>query len=183
MDFSMPVDICDLARQLDLPAASVQHTVELLDDGNTVPFITRYRRDQTGGLDETQIRKIKSHIDKHRVLEERKDTILRAIRTRDKLTDELVARIREVRSPKLLEDLYLPFKVKKQTRAVLARERGLEPLAEKVLDGAIDQPLDELAQEFIDTDRELPTLKEVMSYARGFSWRSRIRRRGPRASR
>ena len=127
MDFPMPVDISDLARQLDLPPAALQRTVELLDDGNTVPFITRYRRDQTGGLDETQIRKIKTRIEKQRVLEERKEAILRAIRTRDKLTDELAARIRGTRSPKLLEDLYLPYKIKKQTRAMLARERGLEP--------------------------------------------------------
>ena len=161
MEFPMPVDISDLARQLDLPPAAVQHTIELLDDGNTVPFITRYRRDQTGGLDETQIRKIESRVDRHRALEERKETILRAIRTRDQLTDELAARIRAARSPKLLEDLYLPYKIKKQTRAMLARERGLEPLADKVLDSTIDQPLDELATEFIDADKELPTLKEV----------------------
>ena len=104
MDFPMPVDISDLARQLDLPSAAVQRTVDLLDDGNTVPFITRYRRDQTGGLDETQIRRIKTRVDKHRALEERKETILRAIRARDQLTDELAARIRGARSPGLLED-------------------------------------------------------------------------------
>ncbi|MCH8924323.1 MAG: RNA-binding transcriptional accessory protein, partial [Planctomycetes bacterium] len=137
--------------------------VELLDAGNTVPFITRYRRDQTGGLDEEQIRRIQAALQKLRMVAERKMTILRSIESQGKLTPELSAQIEGADSIKRLEDLYLPFKPKKQTLATAARERGLEPLARQVLSadpGCAD--LDARAADFFDEDKKLTSVAEVL---------------------
>src|SRR5689334_15638704 len=123
------IDLGHLARDLGLAPQDVTRTVELLDEGNTVPFITRYRKDQTGGLDEEQIREIQFRINKSRQLAERKATILKTIEAQGKLTPELAEQIQHANTPKRLEDLYLPFKPKKQTLATIAREKGLEPLA------------------------------------------------------
>ena len=106
----------------------------MLDEGNTVPFITRYRKDHTGGLDEEQIREIHSRIAKARQLAERKATILKTIEAQGKLTPELAEQIEHANTPKRLEDLYLPFKPKKPTLATIARERGLEPLAVEIFE-------------------------------------------------
>src|SRR5438309_10362286 len=104
------IDLGHVARDLGLPADKVARALELLDAGNTVPFITRYRKDQTGGLDEKQIRQIESRLIKMRLLAERKQTILRSIESQGKLTPELAADIEAADSTKRLEDLYLPFK-------------------------------------------------------------------------
>ncbi len=117
-----------------LPLESVQNTVVLLDDGNTVPFITRFRKDQTGALDEEQVRRIQEKVGKLRALAERKQTILKSIQAQGIMTPELLEQIRTATSSKRLEDLYLPYKPKKQTLATTARQRGLEPLAREVLD-------------------------------------------------
>lgn len=121
---------------LDIPLRQIQAAVELLDEGNTVPFITRYRKDQTGGLDEEQIREIQSRLTKMRLLAERKQTILRSIESQGKLTEKLAKQILSAATTKRLEDLYLPYKPKKQTLATLARSRGLEPLAREILEAA-----------------------------------------------
>ena len=133
----MSIDLSHVARDLGLPAEQVQRTLELLDEGNTVPFITRFRKDQIGGLDEEQVRRIQDAAAKQRQLEDRKQTILKSVESQGKLSDDLAERIRSARSIKHLEDLYLPFKQKKQTLATLARQRGLEPLAEEILEPAL----------------------------------------------
>src|SRR6187200_745237 len=132
MGFTTTIDLAPVAHGLSLPLASVETVVRLLDAGNTVPFITRYRKDQTGGLDEEQIREIQFRIGKIRQLAERKATILKTIEAQGKLTPELAEQIQHANTPKRLEDLYLPFKPKKQTLATIARERGLEPLAREI---------------------------------------------------
>src|ERR1700681_4905073 len=119
------IDLRQVAQPLQLPLAKVESVVELLDAGNTVPFITRYRKDQTGGLDEEQIRRIEARIGRLRMLAERKQTILRSIEGQGKLTPELARAIDAADSTKRLEDLYLPYKPKKQSLATLARERQL----------------------------------------------------------
>ena len=133
---TLAIDLGPIAGHLQIPLGRVERVVELLDAGNTVPFITRYRKDETGGLDEEQIREIQQRLGKLRLLGERKQTILRSIESQGKLTEALAAEIEAAQSTKRLEDLYLPFKPKKQTLATVARERGLEPLAEEVL-GAV----------------------------------------------
>lgn len=160
---SVSIDLRHLLRGLEIPLEKVQAVVELLDEGNTVPFITRYRKDRTGGLDEEQIREIQSRLVKLRLLAERKLTILRSIEAQGKLTDKLAKQIQAANTTKRLEDLYLPFKPKKQTLATLARTRGLELLAREILDAdpaALD--LDRRAAEFISVDKKVPTGAEAL---------------------
>jgi uncharacterized protein len=158
------IDLGHVARELNLPVASVARTVELLDEGNTVPFITRYRKDVTGGLDEQQIRAIQTRVTKLRQLAERKATILKRIESQGKLTPELAEQIRQATTPKRLEDLYLPFKPKKQTLATLARERGLEPLAVEIFEAREDaRDLAARAATFLSADRSLHTVEDVLA--------------------
>jgi uncharacterized protein len=163
MGFTTTIDLGPVAHGLSLPLASVETVVRLLDAGNTVPFITRYRKDQTGGLDEEQIRGVEGQVNKLRMLAERKQTILRSIDSQGKLTPELSRAINEAESTKRLEDLYLPFKPKKQTLATIARERRLEPLAAEVLSGAESAlDLDARAREFIDPDKQVNTVADAL---------------------
>lgn len=141
----------------------IQATVELLDEGNTVPFITRYRKDHTGGLDEEQIREIQSRLNKSRLLADRKQTILRSIDSQGKLTEDLSKRILSATTTKRLEDLYLPFKPKKLSLATLARSRGLELLAKEIYSASPDcTDLDARSADFVNTDREVPTAADAL---------------------
>jgi transcriptional accessory protein Tex/SPT6 len=163
MGFTTTIDLAPVAHGLSLPLASVETVVRLLDAGNTVPFITRYRKDQTGGLDEEQIRDVESRVGKLRLLAERKQTILRSIDSQGKLTDQLAKAIHAADSTKRLEDLYLPFKPKKQTLATVARERQLEPLAAEILsanEAALD--LDARARDFVNTDKQVNTPADAL---------------------
>ncbi|MBO4659572.1 MAG: RNA-binding transcriptional accessory protein [Prevotella sp.] len=118
-----------IAQQLHLPETGVENTIALLDLGCTIPFIARYRKERTGNLNEVQIGQITDAYDKLKELEKRKETILKTISEQGKLTDELEKRIKECWEGTVLEDLYLPYKPKRRTRAQVAREQGLEPLA------------------------------------------------------
>ncbi len=118
-----------ISKQLNIRLGSVENTVKLLDDGATIPFISRYRKEATGGLDEVQIARIKEMNEKFIELEKRKQTVLTSIREQEKLTPDLQERIENCWEPTELEDIYLPFKPKRRTRAEVARKRGLEPLA------------------------------------------------------
>jgi uncharacterized protein len=177
------IDLGSVAHALKLSLAQVTVVAQLLDEGNTVPFITRYRKDQTGGLDEEQIRHIEVRLSKLRMLAERRQTILRSIESQGKLTPELAAEIAAAEGPKQLEDLYLPFKPKKQTLATTARERGLEPLAEEILAAASAcDNLDARAADFINADRGVPTAADALLgvghiLAERFSERADLRRR------
>jgi len=157
------IDLGPIAQRLGLPAAAVEAAVRLLDEGNTVPFITRYRRDQTGGLDEVGIRLIAESVARARQLADRKQTILRTIQGQGKLTPELEARIAAAGSPKQLEDLYLPFKPRKLSLAEIARQRRLEPLAREILaadPAAAD--LDRRAADFVDPDAQVTSVADVL---------------------
>src|SRR2546426_11778068 len=124
--------VVEIARELSVAPGQVRSTVELLQEGATVPFIARYRKERTGSLDETQIRQIEERSRYYGELEERRAAILTSIAEQDKLTDELRARLEACRQKQELEDLYLPFKPKRRTRAMIAREKGLEPRAERI---------------------------------------------------
>lgn len=121
------------AARLNLPERSVRATAELLAQGATVPFISRYRKEHTGGLDETEVRAVETEIRRLEQLEERRATILETISAAGALTDELRAKIEGADSASALEDLYLPYRPKRRTRATVARERGLEPLAKMLM--------------------------------------------------
>ena len=122
-----------VAQALSLPERSVVATLRLLDEGNTVPFIARYRKEATGALDEVQIRAVQDRGQALAELEGRRETILSSIGSQGKLTDALAKKIRAATSRQTLEDLYLPFRPKRKTRASTAKERGLEPLADRIL--------------------------------------------------
>ena len=156
-------DLSSVSRTLGLNADGVRAVIELLDAGNTVPFITRYRKDQTGGLDEEQIRAIQERVVKLRALHERKQTILRSIESQGKLTPELAAAIEAAATSRGLEDLYLTFKPKKQTLGAIARERGLEPLAQEILtaDPAASD-LDARALDFVNPDRKVSSAADAL---------------------
>ncbi|MBD3675881.1 MAG: RNA-binding transcriptional accessory protein [Planctomycetaceae bacterium] len=148
------IDLSSLARELRLEPRQVEQTVALLDEGNTVPFITRYRKERTGQLDEEQIRAIQKAVHERRQIAERADAILRLIAAQDKLTDELKQSILAADSLKRLEDLYLPYRPKRQSRATKAREQGLEPLANTIWDGKTPQAdLDAAAKSFVDPEQ------------------------------
>ena len=124
MDNPIPVDLGRVAQDLQIRRVQVESVVQLLDEGNTVPFITRYRKERTGNLNEVVIHEIQLRVQRLRELAERKETILKAIEAQGKLSPELAAAIRAADNPKRLEDLYLPFKPKKRTKASDAREQG-----------------------------------------------------------
>lgn len=152
-----------LSRDIGLPQEQVQAVVELLDAGHPVPFIARYRKDQTGNLDEDGLRRVESQLNTVRSLCERKQAILRSLDSLGKLTPELEKKIRDAKSAKRLEDLYLPFKPKKQTLASTARQRGLEPLASEILSGALTpEKIDQRAAEFIDEDKKIRSVADAL---------------------
>jgi len=140
-----------LADHLVLPAEKIKNTVTLLQADNTVPFIARYRKEMTGGLDEEQILAIKDELKRLENLGERRQTILESITAQGKLTDPLKDQILAANNLTALEDLYLPYRPKRRTRALIARERGLEPLAKMILEQPVtDEPLVTIVNPFIN---------------------------------
>jgi uncharacterized protein len=122
--------VLDIARSLGLPAWKVENAIELLEDGKTIPFIARYRKEKTGELNEIQLRDIADTLEYMKKLQARKEEVLRLIEEKGKLTDELKTRIVEAGTLQVVEDLYLPYKSRKKTRADKAREKQLQPLAD-----------------------------------------------------
>ena len=156
-----------IAGQLNVPLKSLVSTVELLDGGATVPFIARYRKEATGNLDEVQIRDIQEKLEYFRELEDRRATVLASIQEQGKLSPELKAKIEAAMEKNELEDLYLPYKPKRRTKASIAREKGLEPLAQFLWDqqpGAM--PLGEFAATFVDAEKGVASAEEALEGAR-----------------
>ena len=156
-----------IADELSLKPLQVRKTVELLDEDNTVPFIARYRKEATGSLDEDQIRTIEERISYLRHLDERKQTVLKSIEEQGKLTSELAEKINAATKLQEVEDLYRPYKPKRRTRATIARENGLEPLATLILEQQIiDGDPEQYAASFIDEEKQVNTVEEAFSGAR-----------------
>ncbi|HEY5728855.1 MAG TPA: Tex family protein [Anaerolineales bacterium] len=139
-----------IASLLNVKASQVTAVIQLLDEDNTVPFIARYRKEMTGSLDDEQIRIIADELLRVRALDERRASIMASIEKQGRLTDELRASINEALTMTALEDLYAPYKKKRRTRAMLAREKGLEPLAELILSQSTDGSPEELAKQFLN---------------------------------
>lgn len=160
-------DFCrHAAAELKISVDQVVGTVRLLEEGNTIPFISRYRKEVTRGLDERQLRAIEDLLAKAKELAARKNTILKTIAEQGKLTSDLRAQIETCQDPRLLEDLYLPYKPKKRTRAAIARERGLQPLADVLFSqqrGSIQRS--ELLKKFISSDKDVPDEKTAIQGA------------------
>ena len=153
-----------IAKELGVKPGQVESAVTLLDEGNTVPFIARYRKEVTGELQDEQLRTIEERIKYLRNLETRRQEIINAITEQEKMTDELMASLMKAVKLQELEDLYLPYRPKKRTRAMIARERGLEPLADMILNDTVTSgnPLD-IAREYIS--EEVPTPEDVIQGA------------------
>ncbi|MFM2267318.1 MAG: hypothetical protein RL757_759 [Bacteroidota bacterium] len=153
-----------LADRLNIQLKKVENTISLLAEGATIPFIARYRKELTGSLDEVQIGDIKSGWEKLKELEKRRESILQTIENQGKMTDELRKRIEETYDANELEDIYLPYKQKRKTRATVARERGLEPLANLLLLQMHQGELDILAKPFLSND--VPDVEAALGGAR-----------------
>ncbi|MDY6826889.1 MAG: Tex family protein [Bacillota bacterium] len=149
-----------LSKEMNISLPQVNRTVLLLDEGNTVPFIARYRKEATGGLLDEQLRRLEEKLKAYRRLEKRRAEILRLIEAQGALTDELRRRVNEAATVAELDDLYRPYRPKKKTRASMARKKGLEPPAMAVLEGKID-PAEE-AKKYIDPGKELADSPAVM---------------------
>jgi uncharacterized protein len=152
-----------LVEETDLNIEQVKQTVALLEEGSTVPFIARYRKEATGELDEVQIRLIQERLEYHTALNERRQTILKSIDDQGLLTPELSQKIEAAHLKTELEDLYLPFKPKRRTKALIAKEQGLEPLAERLLAaGGQGESAEELAESFVNPELEVKTADEAL---------------------
>jgi len=153
-----------IASQLNVKPSQVTAVINLIDEGNTVPFIARYRKEMTGSLDDEQIRIIADELVRLRALDERRTAILASIEEQGKLTDELRASINAALTMTTLEDLYAPYKKKRRTRAMVAREKGLEQLAEYILEQSSNGSPEELAKQFIN--EQVTTVEEALQGAR-----------------
>ncbi len=154
------------SKDLNISTRQVAAVAKLFAEGNTVPFIARYRKEAHGNLDEVQITDIQEKLAYYNTLESRRVTILNSIEEQGKLTDDLRLKIEECPSKTLLEDLYLPYKPKRRTRAMIAKEKGLEPLAELILTQAADGDIDAEAATFIDAEKEVATAEDALAGAR-----------------
>ena len=152
-----------IATDIDARAEQVAAAVALLDGGDTVPFVARYRKEATGGLDDTQLRKLAERLEYLRDLEKRRASILSEITSQGKLTDALALSIAKADTKSVLEDLYLPFKPKRRTKAMIARENGLEPLLRAILANRNAEP-SKLAEAYIT--EAVATPKEALTGAR-----------------
>jgi uncharacterized protein len=162
-----PEILLHIAQTLNVPLRGLTVVIELLDDGGTVPFIARYRKEATGNLDEVQIRAIEENLAYFRELAARRETILASIAEQGKLTGELKTRIEATLDKNELEDLYLPYRPKRRTKATIAREKGLEPLASYLwAQQAGAEPLEKLALGFVNAELGVATVDEALEGAR-----------------
>ena len=152
-----------IAKEIGAAAKQVSAAVALLDEGATVPFVARYRKEVTGGLDDTQLRNLSERLDYLRELEARRATIFDSIKSQDKLTDALAASIAKAETKAQLEDIYLPYKPKRRTKAMIARENGLEPLADAILENRSSEP-EALAVGYLS--EAVATAKDALNGAR-----------------
>jgi len=154
-----------LAEELALPRQSIEATLDLLRGGASVPFIARYRKEATGGLDEVQIRAVEERSEYLAELDGRRQVVLRTIDEQGKLTDALRIKIVACTTKTELEDLYLPYKPKRRTKASIARDRGLEPLALRILEQPLDVDVEAEAQAFVDQEKGVASPQEALNGA------------------
>lgn len=154
-----------IAEELKIKERQVSSAIELMDAGNTVPFIARYRKEVTGGLSDETLRNLEERLNYLRNLETRKEEVIRIIEEQGKLTDELKNKIVESNTLAEVEDLYRPYKQKKKTRATIAKAKGLEPLANVIYMQQEKRPLDEIAKEYINEEKGVSTIEEAIQGA------------------
>lgn len=158
--------IAKITEELQVKKWQVEAAVGLIDEGNTIPFISRYRKEVTGSLNDEQLRNLDERLTYLRGLEERKASVLASIEEQGKLTDELKAKIEAAQTLVLVEDLYRPYKQKKKTRASVAKERGLEPLAEYIWAQNAEAPVEQEAEKYIDAEKEVADVAAAIAGAK-----------------
>jgi uncharacterized protein len=154
-----------LVQELNISIRQVNSVIELLDGGNTVPFIARYRKEVTGGLDDEVLRKFHERLTYLRNLEERKNDVIRLIEEQGKLTEEIRQNVIKSETLTEIEDVYRPFKQKKRTRATIAAEKGLKPLAEVIWSGEFKGNIEEYAAQFVSTEKEVNSVQDALAGA------------------
>ena len=154
-----------LVKELGITLKQVQNVIKLLDEGNTVPFISRYRKEQTGGLSDDVLRKFFERLTYLRNLKERKEDVLRLIDEQGKLNDDIVKALEKADTLTEVEDIYRPYKQKKRTRATIALEKGLKPLADLILEGTFKGDIKEEASKYIDEEKKVLTVDEAINGA------------------
>jgi uncharacterized protein len=154
-----------IVNQTGIKAHQVENTLKLLEGGATIPFISRYRKESTGGLDETQITEIYDALERLEALAKRKETILSTIDNQEKLTPELKERIEHCWDATELEDIYAPYKPRRKTRADAARERGLEPLAEFLMKQDRNVSAEQEAEKYIDKEKGVENIDDALQGA------------------
>lgn len=155
-----------LAEELKIGRGQVEATVKLIDEGNTIPFIARYRKEMTGSLNDEVLRDLDERLRYLRNLEDRKEQVIASIRDQEKLTPELEKQIRAAATLVAVEDLYRPYKPKRRTRATIAKEKGLEPLADLILMQMVKEPLEKAAAPFISPEKGVETAEEAINGAK-----------------
>ena len=160
-----PEVLLRISKEVGAPVARVETAITLFEDGATVPFIARYRKEATGNLDEVRIRDIDERRQYYADLESRRNTVLNSIEKQGKLSDELKSKILSCYSKSELEDLYLPYKPKRKTKAAVAVERGLQPLADYLWEQTGDQPAGEFAERFVNLQKEVLTIESAIEGA------------------
>lgn len=161
----MPSYYSRIAKELSVHADQVKSTIQLLEDGGTVPFIARYRKELTGSLDEVQIAAVRDRLEQMKEVDKRREAIIKSIEEQDKLTDDLREKLENAESLTVLEDIYLPYKPKRKTRASIAREKGLEPLAERIFHQESFDVQKE-AKLYLNADLGVETEEEALKGAR-----------------
>ncbi len=155
-----------IANELNFSSKQINNVISLVDEGNTVPFIARYRKEVTGALDEVQLREIIDRWDYLQNLEQRKDEVIRLIDEQGKLTEKLKQQILQANQLRVVEDLYRPYKQKRRTRATIAKEKGLEPLAKWMMTFPLKGSLEQEAKKFVSTEKEVPTSEDAIAGAK-----------------
>ena len=155
-----------LARELDRPQEHIENVISLLDEGNTIPFIARYRKELHGAMDDTALRTLAERLEYLRNLQQRRETVKKAIEEQGKLTEELSQAIDSAETLAALEDLYRPYKQKRRTRATVAKEKGLEPLARQLFSQTMDLPAPELlAEDYVNPEKGVETVEGALAGA------------------
>lgn len=155
--------IAQLAKELNIKTQQAQAAVQLIDEGNTIPFISRYRKEATGALNDEVLRNLFERLTYLRNLEEKKEQVLASIEEQGKLTEELKQQILAAETLVAVEDLYRPYRPKRRTRATIAKEKGLEPLANIILLQMTDKPLEQAAESFLNPEKEVNTVQDAIA--------------------
>ena len=152
-----------LTEELDVNRWQIDAAVTLIDEGNTIPFISRYRKEATGSLNDEQLRKLHERLLYLRNLEEKKEQVISSIEEQGKMTEELKEKILLAETLVTVEDLYRPYRPKRRTRATIAKEKGLEPLAAYMMLQQVKEPLEETAKQYISEEKEVKTEEEAIA--------------------